>query len=106
MKFKKLKLFTAELEPELKFYSQTLGFELLERTKTSFSVKVGWSELTFEESEEDHLYHYCFLIPSNQLDLALESQLAHQNPPARYSRVPPAKRLSGDNQSRRCKNGA
>ena len=72
MKFKKLKLFTAELEPELKFYSQTLGFELLERTKTSFSVKVGWSELTFEESEEDHLYHYCFLIPSNQLDLALE----------------------------------
>jgi catechol 2,3-dioxygenase-like lactoylglutathione lyase family enzyme len=72
MKFKKLKLFTNKLESELKFYSETLGFKILEQNNTSFSVKVGWSELAFEKSDIEHNYHYCFLIPSNKLHQALE----------------------------------
>jgi len=72
MKFKKLKLFTNKLESELRFYSETLGFKILEQNSTSFSVKVGWSELAFEKSDKEHSYHYCFLIPSNKLHQALE----------------------------------
>ncbi|MCB2209014.1 MAG: glyoxalase [Bacteroidetes bacterium] len=72
MKFKKLKLYTNKLESELKFYSITLGFKIIEQSKNSFSVKIGWSELTFEKSEKEYQYHYCFLIPSNKLNEALK----------------------------------
>lgn len=72
MKFKKLKLYTHKLESELKFYSETLGFEIIEKNSHSFSVKVGWSELMFEKSDKEHTYHYCFLIPANKLNQALK----------------------------------
>jgi catechol 2,3-dioxygenase-like lactoylglutathione lyase family enzyme len=72
MKFKKLKLYTNKLEAELKFYSETLGFKLLEQNDYSFTVKTGWSELTFQKSEKEYQYHYCFLIPSNLLYQALQ----------------------------------
>ncbi len=71
MKFKKLKLFTQKLEAELNFYTETLGFKLLEQNKNAFTVQIGWSELTFEKSEQAYTYHYCFLIPSNYLHKAL-----------------------------------
>lgn len=70
MRFKKLNLYTAKLEEELEFYSQTLGFELLDQTDSSFTVKVGWTALTFERTEQHYIYHYCFLIPSNKLHQA------------------------------------
>jgi catechol-2,3-dioxygenase len=72
MKFKKLKLYTNKLESEFKFYSETIGFEILEHNQNFFSVKVGWSELSFEKSEKECKYHYCFLIPANKLNEALE----------------------------------
>ena len=72
MKFKKLKLYTNKLESELRFYSETLGFEILEQKEKFFTVKVGWSELSFEKSEKEYKYHYCFLIPANKLNEALE----------------------------------
>lgn len=72
MKFTKLKLYTNKLESELKFYSETLGFEVLEQNENFFSIKVGWSELSFEKSEKEYNYHYCFLIPANKLHEALK----------------------------------
>lgn len=72
MKFKELRLFTHALAAELKFYSETLGFEIIERNATSFKVTIGWSILSFEESEQAHSYHYCFLIPCNKLQEALQ----------------------------------
>ena len=72
MKFKKLILYTNKLDSEFKFYSETLGFKVIEQSTNSFSVKVGWSVLTFEKSEKEYKYHYCFLIPANKLDQALE----------------------------------
>ena len=71
MKFKKLKLYTNRLEAELAFYSQRLGLPLINRDAKSFTIKIGWSELSFEKSEKQHRYHYCFLIPSNKLKEAL-----------------------------------
>lgn len=72
MKFKKLKLFTNKFEEELVFYSQTLGFNIIKQNRNSFTVKIGWSELSFDKSENEHSYHYCFLIPSNKLHQAFE----------------------------------
>ncbi len=72
MKIRKLTLLTNKLEEEKLFYSNTLGFELKKEGSDSFTIRVGWSELTFKRSKEKHTYHYCFLIPSNQLHEALE----------------------------------
>ena len=72
MKIQKLKLFTNKLELEKKFYSQTLGFKIIESNSNSFTLKIGWSELTFEKAEKEYKYHYCFLIPSNKLAQAME----------------------------------
>lgn len=72
MKFKKLKLYTNKLDLELEFYSKILGFEILEQNENYFSVKVGWTELSFEKANEEYTYHYCFLIPANMLNQALE----------------------------------
>jgi catechol-2,3-dioxygenase len=60
MKIRKLKLFTNNLKTEKVFYSQTLGFEILKDNSNSFTIKMGWSELTFEKSEKEYKYHYCF----------------------------------------------
>ncbi|MCE4564596.1 glyoxalase [Maribellus sp. CM-23] len=72
MKFRKLKLYTNKLELEKRFYSDIFGFQIIDESSDSFSLKIGWSELTFEKSEIEHKYHYCFLIPSNKLKEALE----------------------------------
>ncbi|SMC65750.1 VOC family protein [Moheibacter sediminis] len=71
MKIKELTLLTHKLLQEKIFYTKTLGFELVNEDLNSFSVKVGWSILTFQESNDQHNYHYCFLIPSNNLNEAL-----------------------------------
>ncbi len=72
MKFKKLNLYTNKLEEEQEFYTKTLGFELISTTQISFTVQLGWTELSFTKSEQAHTYHYCFLIPSNRLQDALQ----------------------------------
>lgn len=72
MRFKKLILYTNKFEEELYFYSKKLGFEIIEQNTNSFTAKIGWSELTFKKSDKERKYHYCFLIPSNLLNQALE----------------------------------
>ena len=67
MKIKKLELYTHKLEEEKIFYAEQLGFDIIDQTKDSFTVSIGWSELTFIKSASQHIYHYCFLIPSNKL---------------------------------------
>ena len=72
MKIKNLILFTNKLDLEKRFYTQILWFSLLNADETSFTVRIGWSTLTFRKSHKSHQYHYCFLIPSNKLKEALE----------------------------------
>lgn len=72
MRIKELKLFTKELEAERAFYTRRLGFECVAEGRSSFTVRVGWTDLTFMESATPHIYHYCFLVPCNQLAAALE----------------------------------
>lgn len=71
MKIKALTLLTDKLREQKIFYTQTLGFTCIAETADTFSVRVGWSVLTFRQSEKRYLYHFCFLIPSNKLHEAL-----------------------------------
>jgi len=71
MKFKALKLHTENLAAEREFYHTTLGLPVIDDVTDQFTVEVGWSKLTFQESPVPFKYHYCFLIPSNKLDEAL-----------------------------------
>jgi len=71
MRIKKVKLYTNRLEAELSFYTEGLGFELIRQEDNNFSIRIGWTEITFIHSERRHIYHYCFLLASNHLDSAL-----------------------------------
>lgn len=70
MHIQSLSLYTQSLEAEKAFYRDTLGFAIDEK-EDSFSVQIGTSILQFVKSEDAHLYHYCFLIPRNQLQDAV-----------------------------------
>jgi catechol 2,3-dioxygenase-like lactoylglutathione lyase family enzyme len=72
MKIKELKLFTNQLEKQKEFFLKVLGFELLDEKENEFCLKIGWSKLRFVKSDKIHIYHYCFLIPSNKLIESLE----------------------------------
>jgi catechol-2,3-dioxygenase len=72
MKITNLKLYTNNLDLEKEFYTKTLGFELISESLNHFTIKIGWSKLTFEKSKKEHKYHYCFLIPSNKLNEGME----------------------------------
>lgn len=71
MKICHLFLYSYRLKLEKEFYSKILGFKIFTETKDSFTLKIGWSKLTFIKSDKVYKYHYCFLIPSNKLKEAL-----------------------------------
>lgn len=72
MRINELTLQTSKLQEVKSFYTKILGLEINEETFDMFSVKIGWSTLRFKKSTTQHLYHYCFLIPSNVFEEALE----------------------------------
>lgn len=71
MKFKSLNLFTHNLQAQKEFYVSILGAKLISETSENFTLEIGWSQLTFVQSTKEHFYHYCFLLPENQLTEAL-----------------------------------
>lgn len=66
MNFEKIKLYSTNLVAQKGFYTETLGFELLEDTAHFFTLKIGKTALQFVEKQEATNYHYAFNIPSNQ----------------------------------------
>ncbi|WP_338764605.1 hypothetical protein WAF17_22225 [Bernardetia sp. ABR2-2B] len=72
MKIRELTLFTNRLTDQLYFYKKTLGFEISKTSVRNFTLQIGFTKITFESSEQKHTYHYCFLIPSNQLEAAIK----------------------------------
>jgi len=72
MKIKELKLFTKNVKKQKEFYHNILGFDLISNQENKFTIKVGFTKLTFIKSKIDYKYHYCFLIPSNKLEESIE----------------------------------
>lgn len=71
MKIKKLILQTNVLAELKSFYEESLDFEVIESQDDYFTLQVGSSELTFEQSKTAASYHFAFNIPENQLQEAL-----------------------------------
>ncbi|HHH49659.1 MAG TPA: glyoxalase [Saprospiraceae bacterium] len=72
MKIKELKLFTSKLLEQKEFFKNILGFEILAEDENEFSIQIGLTKFSFQKTEKDHKYHYCFLIPSNKLGESIE----------------------------------
>ncbi len=67
MKVTYLNLYTNKLQAQRNFYTEVLGLNQVNDGPDYFEVQTGWTRLRFTASESEHIYHYCFLIPSNQL---------------------------------------
>jgi len=72
MKILKLQLNTAHLQQQKEFYSNKMNLTLMEETSSSFTLKVGTSQIVFQQSEDDSqpFYHFAFNIPENQFSSA------------------------------------
>lgn len=72
MKIKELQLLTNQLKETKKFYTNILGLKVIDESSNEITLQAGCSELTFIETKSTHIYHFCFLIPSNKIYEALE----------------------------------
>ncbi|MDF1864134.1 MAG: hypothetical protein P1U70_04845 [Saprospiraceae bacterium] len=66
MRIKKLKLYSNQINKLIHFYESVLGFEITKKKSTYFEVKIGYTILAFEESNQACYYHFAFNIPSFQ----------------------------------------
>lgn len=74
MKIREIKLATNELNQTVSFYTQTLGFAIVQRTDHHVSFQAGTSILTFiaDNSCTQPIYHFAFNIPHNQLSEGID----------------------------------
>lgn len=68
MKFKQITLRTAHLSEMRDFYERVLEHTILSYGDTSFSIQIGSTVLTFEQTKEatQPFYHFAFDVPANQ----------------------------------------
>lgn len=72
MKITRLTLYSDVLDQQKVFYVDRFGFELINEDSDAFTIRSGWTEITFIRSSTPHLYHYCFLIPTNKFSEAFD----------------------------------
>lgn len=66
-----LVIFTNNLEAQYAFYVDTLNISAINKTKSSFSLLIGKSVLTFQYHSYTKPYHFAINIPSNKEEEAL-----------------------------------
>lgn len=73
MKLLHIEIQTNDISKTIAFYTQTLGFQILENNSTTVSFQIGTSILKFAEDKHfNSIYHLAFNIPNNKLDEAIE----------------------------------
>lgn len=73
MNIKEIELLTGSIDKTLKFYTEILGFEIINSDTKTISFKAGQSDLTFNQSDNSEAkYHFAFNIPKNKLDETIE----------------------------------
>lgn len=75
MKIQHIKLLTSIPDRQKKFYTQALGLPLVDDSNDAFTIKIGYSYLTFERAAAEAakaspFYHYAFDIPVNKVEEA------------------------------------
>lgn len=72
MQIKELKIFTAQLSRQTKFYTDVLNLQIKSRSEESVSFKIGHSVLIIEYRDYTKPYHFAINIPANKELEALE----------------------------------
>lgn len=73
MKLEHIQIETNSISKTIAFYTQNLGFKILDHDSTSVSFQIGSSILKFIENRNfDSIYHLAFNIPENKLDEAIK----------------------------------
>jgi hypothetical protein len=52
-----------------RFYGNVLGWDMKESDSSHFTVNVGETDITFQESEDPSFYHFAINIPGNQFSI-------------------------------------
>ena len=72
MEITSLKIFSHNLESQLKFYRDTLGFCIERVDRESFKINTRENELIFQRTDQSFYYHFAFLIPPNSVGQAIQ----------------------------------
>jgi hypothetical protein len=72
MQFTKLTMYANEIGSLKNFYLETFSAKLVEETASLISFKVGYTEITFVQKPGLYHYHYCFHLPCNKLNEAID----------------------------------
>ncbi|MEM7103899.1 MAG: VOC family protein [Bacteroidota bacterium] len=67
MQIKELTLFSKNLDLQVEFYRDIIGFSSIENTGVSAKIAIGTTILQFVQNDEMTPYHFAFDIPSNKL---------------------------------------
>jgi len=70
--FKSVVFYTNKLRLVKRFYVNVLGLEITKSTNEQFTVNVGDSDITFQQSEDPSFYHFAINIPGNQFFIMKE----------------------------------
>ncbi|GCE24426.1 VOC family protein [Dictyobacter kobayashii] len=70
MHIRALILQTRQLAEQKEFYTAILGLPLFNETATAFTIQAGTTRLTFQETQQEVLYHIAFTIPRNKFEQA------------------------------------
>lgn len=66
---KSAKLYTNNIKALRRFYVNILELDMIESTAEQFTVRIGESQLTFQQSEQPAFYHFAINIPGNQFSM-------------------------------------
>ncbi|MCM3630645.1 hypothetical protein M3194_25260 [Paenibacillus glycanilyticus] len=66
-----LELYTHVLEEQKSFYARVLGMPITKETADSFTVRAGYTRLTFKRANERRIYHFAVNVEENKLDSAV-----------------------------------
>ena len=74
MRIKNINLKTGKLQELFHFYHDVMKMNIPAKSETSFSIKCGNSNLTFEEDKSfpEAFYHFAFNVPENQLNESIK----------------------------------
>src|SRR5688572_609590 len=72
MIIEKLIIYTRKLQELTEFYQNILGLTLLDKTKNSIDLKIGYTSLTIFENALATPYHFAINIPANKDKEALQ----------------------------------
>ena len=70
--FKSVVFYTNKLRLVKRFYVNVLGLDITKSTSEQFTVNVGETDITFQQSEDPSFYHFAINIPGNQFFIMKE----------------------------------